>query len=175
MVDSPHDGVAQGRQALRQGDAVGARSVFEGALAAGGSAAALEGMSAASYVLLEFPRSIDEMEGAHAAYRFEGDGPGAVRTARTLGYLHGSTTGDWAIAGGWIARAKTLLVDQPDSSERGWVALTEGMARNPGRSRSSTTRARWTSVGATLIQSSSSVRWPTSAPASCMTTASRKG
>ncbi len=67
------------------------------------------------------------MERAHAVYRSEGDGPGAIRTARTLGYLHGTTTGDWAIAGGWIARAKTLLVDQPDSSERGWVALTEGM------------------------------------------------
>ena len=99
----------------------------------GPRAPALEGMSAASYVLLEFPRSIDEMERAHAAYRTEGDGPGAVRTARTLGYLHGTTTGDWAIASGWIARAKTLLVDQPDSSERGWVALTEGMfEESPG-------------------------------------------
>jgi tetratricopeptide (TPR) repeat protein len=127
MVDSPRDGVARGREALRTGDAVGARAVFEGALAAAASGAALEGLSAASYVLLEFPRSIDEMERAHAVYRSEGDGPGAVRTARTLGYLHGTTTGDWAIAGGWIARAKTLLVDQPDSSERGWVALTEGM------------------------------------------------
>jgi DNA-binding CsgD family transcriptional regulator len=127
MVDSPRDSVARGREALRAGDAVGARSVFEGALTAGTSGPALEGLSAASYVLLEFPRSIDEMERAHAAYRSEGDGPGAVRTARTLGYLHGTTTGDWAIAGGWIARAKTLLVDQPDSSERGWVALTEGM------------------------------------------------
>ena len=105
----------------------GARSAFDEALAAGTSGAALEGLSAASYVLLEFPRAIDEMERAHAAYRVDGDGPGAVRTARTLGYLHGSTTGDWAIASGWIARAKTLLVDQPDSSERGWVALTEGM------------------------------------------------
>ena len=133
MVGSPRDGVAQGREALRAGDAVGARSAFEGALAAGASGAALEGLSAASYVLLEFPRSIDEMERAHAAYRSEGDGPGAVRTARTLGYLHGTTTGDWAIASGWIARAKTLLVDQPDSSERGWVALTEGMfEESPG-------------------------------------------
>jgi DNA-binding CsgD family transcriptional regulator len=127
MVDSPRDSVARGREALRTGDAVGARSVLEVALAEGASGPALEGLSAASYVLLEFPRSIDEMERAHAAYRSEGDGPGAVRTARTLGYLHGTTTGDWAISGGWIARAKTLLVDQPDSSEPGWVALTEGM------------------------------------------------
>jgi DNA-binding CsgD family transcriptional regulator len=127
MAGSPRDKAAQGREALRAGDAVGARAAFEDALAGGASGVALEGMSAASYVLLEFPRSIDEMERAYAAFRSETDGPGAVRTARTLGYLHGTTTGDWAIAGGWIARAKTLLVDQPDSSERGWVALTEGM------------------------------------------------
>jgi DNA-binding CsgD family transcriptional regulator len=126
MAGSPSDDIAEGRAALQAGDAVGARAAFE-ALAPGSSGAALEGGSAASYVLLEFPRAIDEMERAHAAYRLEGDGPGAVRTARTLGYLHGTTTGDWAIAGGWIARAKTLLVDQPDSSERGWIALTEGM------------------------------------------------
>ena len=121
---SPRDSVTQGREALRSGDALAARSAFGAAEASG---AALEGMSAASYVLLEFPRAIDEMERAHAAYRSEADGAGAVRSARTLGYLHGTTGGDWAIAGGWIARAKTLLVDQPDSSERGWVALTEGM------------------------------------------------
>jgi DNA-binding NarL/FixJ family response regulator len=35
--------------------------------------------------------------------------------------------GDWAVAGGWISRAKTLLSELPQSSERGWVALTEGM------------------------------------------------
>jgi len=127
MAGSPRDRAAQGREALRAGEPDGARSAFEEALTAGASGAALEGMSAASYVLLEFPRSIQEMERAHAAFRSEQDGPGAVRTARTLGYLHGTTSGDWAIAGGWIARAKTLLVDQPDSSERGWVALTEGM------------------------------------------------
>jgi DNA-binding CsgD family transcriptional regulator len=127
MAGSSRDAVAQGREALRVGDPVGARSAFEEALTDGASGAALEGMSAASYVLLEFSRSIDEMERAYAAFRSHHDGPGAVRTARTLGYLHGTTTGDWAIAGGWIARAKTLLVDQPDSSERGWVALTEGM------------------------------------------------
>src|SRR5215204_807791 len=51
----------------------------------------------------------------------------ASRMARTLAYLYGSTANDWAVAGGWLARAKTILVDHPDNSERGWVALTEGM------------------------------------------------
>jgi DNA-binding CsgD family transcriptional regulator len=127
MPGAPSEAIARGREALRAGDALGARSAFEAALSGPTTGAALEGMSAASYVLMEFPRAIDEMERAYAAHRAAGDGPGAVRTARTLGYLHGSTTGDWAVAGGWIARAKTLLVDQPDSSEHGWVALTQGM------------------------------------------------
>jgi DNA-binding NarL/FixJ family response regulator len=49
------------------------------------------------------------------------------RVARTLGYLHGYAVGDFAVGSGWLARAKTLLADAPNSSERGWVALTEGM------------------------------------------------
>ena len=81
----------------------------------------LEGLASASYVLLEFPRSISEFEQAYAAYRRAGDGAGAVRTARTLGYMYGSTASDWAVAGGWIARAKSLLSSSPDDAEHGWI------------------------------------------------------
>lgn len=118
------DHLAAGRAALRVGDAQTARRSFT---AAPRSAAALEGLAAASYVLMEYPRAIEELEQAYAAHRAASDGAGAARAARTLGYLYGSTAGDWAVANGWIARAKNLLVDQPDSAERGWVALTEGM------------------------------------------------
>ena len=113
-----------GRAALRTGDAVGARAAFEQVEP---TAEALEGLSAASYVLFEYPRAIDELERAYGGYRAAGDGAAAARVARTLGYLHGTTAGDWAVASGWIARAKTLLNDEPESGERGWVALTEGM------------------------------------------------
>ena len=42
-----------------------------------------------------------------------------------------SVAGDRAIAGGWLARAKTLLREaHDDSSEPGWVALTFGMFEN---------------------------------------------
>jgi DNA-binding CsgD family transcriptional regulator len=118
------DVIAQARGALRIGDATTARMILEHADPTG---EVLEVMAAASFVLLEYPRSIDEMEQAYAAYRTAGDGAGAVRTARILGGLHGSTAGDWAIANGWIARAKSLMGESPDSTERGWVALTEGM------------------------------------------------
>jgi DNA-binding CsgD family transcriptional regulator len=116
--------VERGREALRRGDAAAAREAFEQAEQ---TAEILEGLSAASFVLLEYPRAIDEMERAYALYRASGDGAGAARTARKLGGMHGSTAGDWAVASGWVARAKSLLSAQPTSNERGWVALTEGM------------------------------------------------
>ena len=49
-----------------------------------------------------------------------------MRSARTLGYLHGAIMRDPAVMGGWVARAVTLLGAE-DSCEAGWVALTSGM------------------------------------------------
>jgi len=127
------DLVAVGLAALRRGDALAARAHFEAALteqATSGvdaSGELLEGLASASFVLLEYPRSIEEMERAYAAYRAAEDGAAAARVARTLASMNGTTSGDWAVASGWIARAKTLLTEEPESSELGWVALTEGM------------------------------------------------
>jgi DNA-binding NarL/FixJ family response regulator len=116
--------VELGRAALRVGDATGARAELE---QGDPTPDVLEGLAAASYVLSEYPRAIEEFERAYSGHRQQGDGAGAARVARTLGYMYGTTAGDWAVASGWIARAKTLLSDIPESSERGWVALTEGM------------------------------------------------
>jgi DNA-binding CsgD family transcriptional regulator len=118
------DPITDGQAALRRGDAAAARLAFAEAPSTG---EALEGLASASFVLLEYPRAMEEMEQAYAAYRAAGDGAGAARVARMLGGMHGTTSGDWAVASGWIARAKTLLTEQQDSSESGWVALTEGM------------------------------------------------
>jgi DNA-binding NarL/FixJ family response regulator len=118
------DLLVRARAALRVGDATTARVILEPAAPTG---EVLELRAAASFVLLEHTRAIDEMERAYAAYRASGDGTGAVRTARTLGALHGSTVGDWAVASGWIARANSLMSEVPESAERGWVALTTGM------------------------------------------------
>ncbi|TDD15072.1 helix-turn-helix transcriptional regulator [Kribbella turkmenica] len=118
------DLIAQARAALRRGDPQAARAVL---MRTDPGPEALEVLASASFVLFEYERSLREMESAYAGYRTAGDGAGAARVARMLGGMHGSTSGDWAVAGGWIARAKTLLSELPDSSERGWVALTEGM------------------------------------------------
>jgi len=98
--------VQLGRAALWVGDGTGARAQFElGDL----TPEVFEGLAAASYVLFEYPRAIAEFERAYAGYRQQGDGSGSARVARTFRLHVRTTAGDWAVASGWIARAKTLL------------------------------------------------------------------
>jgi DNA-binding NarL/FixJ family response regulator len=119
--------VEDGRAALRVGDGPAARAAFERALAEADGGDVREGLARAAYLELDFGESVDQWERAYAAYRESGDALGAVRVARTLGYVCGAVLGDPAVMNGWIARAQTLLSDAPESSEWGWVALNRGM------------------------------------------------
>lgn len=119
--------IDEGRAALRAGDAERARRAFEQALSEGPSPDAVEGLAQAAYIALDFKAAIDTFEQAYGGFRKNDDQVGAIRVARTLGYLHGAIAGDWAVASGWLARAQTLLADAPDSAEAGWVELNIGM------------------------------------------------
>ncbi len=119
--------LTEGAAALRAGDAAGARRALEGALAESTSGAAIEGLARVAYLEFDFPRAIEDWERAYAAHRDGDDQLGAIRVARTLGYMYGAVVGDWAVAGGWLARAQTLLTGAANSSEAGWVALNLGM------------------------------------------------
>jgi DNA-binding CsgD family transcriptional regulator len=101
--------------------------LFQTALSLGPNSAALDGLGFAAYLAMDFDEAIDLWQRAYAGYRAEGNGVGAVRIARMLGYLYGTVVGDWAIGSGWIARAQHLLDLAADSSEKGWVVLTLGM------------------------------------------------
>ena len=122
--------IAEGRAALRAGDAVGARRAFVRALGDSASGEVLEGLARVSYIELDFPTAIKGWEKAYAAHRDAGDHVGAVRVARTLGYMNLAIVGDRAVGGGWLSRATSLLGDTVDSPERGWVALNIGMFEN---------------------------------------------
>jgi DNA-binding CsgD family transcriptional regulator len=89
-------------------------------------AAELDGLAREAYLRLDFDAAITHWERAYAAYRAAGEDPAAVRAARNVAYLHGSVRGDWAVAGGWLARARRLA-DDAAPAERGWVCLTTGM------------------------------------------------
>jgi DNA-binding NarL/FixJ family response regulator len=120
--------IAEGRDALKAGDAAQARQAFEQALAgATAQGHALEGLARAEYLDGSFRLAIERWEQAYAAHRAAGEHAGAVRCARNLGYMHGAVMGDRAVMSGWLARAQTLLGDAADSSEAGWVALSVGM------------------------------------------------
>jgi DNA-binding NarL/FixJ family response regulator len=119
--------VAEGRAALRRGDAAAARRIFEQVPAEPASGDVLEGLARACYLEREFPQAIEDWERAYAAHRDAGDGVGAVRVARTLAYMHGAIFGDAAVMSGWLARAQTLVGDEMASREGGWVTLQRGM------------------------------------------------
>ena len=121
------DPLEDGRAALRAGDAATARDAFERALAGRESGDALEGLARAAYLELAFAEAIELWERAYAAHRRGGDHVGAVRVARTLGYMHGSLLGDMAVSRGWTARSERLLAASPDEREAGWVTLNRGM------------------------------------------------
>ena len=119
--------IAEGRAALRSGDAASARRAFELVTDGSTNGDAIEGLARVSYLEMNFSQAIEDWERAYAAHRDSGDHVGAVRVARTVAYMYLAIVGDWAVGSGWLARAKTLLGDSPDSPERGWVALNVGM------------------------------------------------
>ena len=119
--------VAEGRAALRAGDAAGARRALDQAVGASSNGDVIESLARASYLELDYLTAIDGWERAYAAHRDAGDHVGAVRVARSLSYMYMAIVGDRAISSGWLSRAQTLLVHTEESTERGWVALNIAM------------------------------------------------
>ncbi|MEY2431046.1 MAG: hypothetical protein QOC92_771 [Acidimicrobiaceae bacterium] len=119
--------IAEGRAALRAGDAAGARRILEGAGAESPSGDVIECLARAAYLELDFAQAIKDWERSYAAHRDGGDLAGAIRVARTLGYMYGSVVGDWAVTSGWMARAQSLLAGDVECPEAGWVSLNAGM------------------------------------------------
>lgn len=117
----------QGGAALRVGDAAAAASAFEQAIAHRPSREALEGLARARYLALDHLQAIELWERAYAEHRDSDDQLSAIRVARTLAYMYGAVVGDWAVSGGWMSRAQTLLAGAEDSVEAGWVSLHLGM------------------------------------------------
>jgi DNA-binding CsgD family transcriptional regulator/Tfp pilus assembly protein PilF len=114
--------------ALQDGDAARARALLEQARASDPDDPRVgEGLARAAYLELEFRTAIDHWQRAYAGYRAAGDPLGAVRVARSLAPAYGMVLGDGAVMSGWMARAQTLLGDDVDSPESGWVALNIGM------------------------------------------------
>jgi DNA-binding CsgD family transcriptional regulator len=127
MPVTVEDLVAEGRAAVRRGDAPAARAAFARALAEAQTGVVLEGVAQAAYLDRDYGEAIATWERAYAAYRADEDHVRAVGVARKVAFMYGTVVGDRAVMRGWLARAQTLLGGDPDSLEGGWVAQTLGM------------------------------------------------
>ena len=132
MSAGPIDALAaEGRRAFEQGDAASSRRAFEDALGEGETGELLEGLARALYLEVDYRAAIAAHQRAFLAYQGEGDGLGAARAARLLAWLHVNVYGDFAVAGGWLARAEEVLGEADDDiPERGWLELARA-AREP--------------------------------------------
>lgn len=92
----------------------------------GGRGHPLEQQAEERYRAVDYRGAIDLYEQAYLAYLDGGDRLGAGRAARVVGWLNGNVCGDWAVGGGWMARARTLLEEAgEDSAEHGWVLVMQ--------------------------------------------------
>jgi DNA-binding NarL/FixJ family response regulator len=112
-----------GWDALAAADWPAARAVFEGALEEDETGEALDGLSQALHFQREYEAAINVKERAFAAYRSEGRPADAADTARWLAFLHGTYHGNYAVASGWMGRARSLLEDVEECASHGWLVL----------------------------------------------------
>jgi ATP/maltotriose-dependent transcriptional regulator MalT len=113
----------RGRSCLIGRDWPGAERSFRAALAAGGGAAAWEGLATALLFLDDAEGSREAAERAHGDYVHAGDVRAAARVAIQLAVYHETYRGESAISNGWFERARTLLQQAPGSPEEAWLAL----------------------------------------------------
>jgi DNA-binding NarL/FixJ family response regulator len=125
----------EGWEALAAADWQAARAVFEAALAESETAEALDGLSQTVHFQGEYDAATELKERAFAAYRREGQEVRAADTARWLAFLHGTYHGNYAIASGWMGRAKSLLEGVDECAAHGWLILDGAVFSRDARER----------------------------------------
>jgi DNA-binding NarL/FixJ family response regulator len=92
------------------------------------SGEALEGLARALYLDRDYEAAAAHYERAYAAYRRERNQAGAGRAAFTASWITGNVLGDWAVQGGWLARARSILEEAGgDGPEHGWVLFIRAL------------------------------------------------
>jgi DNA-binding CsgD family transcriptional regulator len=120
------DRIIAGRDALAGARWDEARARFEEALAEEDAAEAWEGLSWAAWWADDGATVFAARARAYRLYRRRGDPAGAARMATWLAADELDFNGAWAIAGGWLARARRLLQPLEPGPDHGWLAFHEG-------------------------------------------------
>jgi LuxR family transcriptional regulator, maltose regulon positive regulatory protein len=122
---SPIDLLRTGQAALARGAWGEARAFFAAALRGEETPEALEGLGMAGWGLNDTATTFAAREQAYRLYRQRGDQHGAARMATHLAINHFYFRGEYAIASGWLQRARRLVAGLGPCPELGWLAVTE--------------------------------------------------
>lgn len=122
-------GVAAGQEALAEGRWEDAGAAFDAALELGESPEALDGLAEVSYRRGDYAAAVDLRERAYAGFRARGETRYPARVAAYhLAFDHAAVFGNFAVANGWLERARRLIEVSGDCVERGWVELAGVLA-----------------------------------------------
>jgi len=114
------------RDALARGAWPEARSHLEQIVAAGETPEAHEDLALASWWLDDATRTFASRERAYSLYMDAGEARSAARVAIWLVWDYLAFRGDFAVANGWLERARRLLAEHQTSPEYGWLLVREG-------------------------------------------------
>lgn len=117
---------AAGRAAMERGEWEEARSLLQAALARDEAPETLEDLGLAAWWLDDARLTFDARERAYTLYRERDDARGAARVAVWLVWDNLAFRGDFAVASGWLERARRILEPLPNTPEFGWLAIREG-------------------------------------------------
>ncbi len=118
--------IEAGRAALASGSWEEARTQFTAALEHAELPEALEGLGLAAWWLDDGALTLDARERAYRAYRGKEDALGAARMAIWLTWDYLAFRAEFAVASGWLERARRLLQGRERTSEYGWLLVREG-------------------------------------------------
>jgi hypothetical protein len=152
------DSLAAGRDALDRGAWDEARAHLTASVGERESPEALEDLGLAAWWLDEPALTFDSRERAYALYREGHDARGAARVAIWLVWDYLAFRGDFAVASGWLERARRLLVGKHDVPEYGWLMIREAEVALFRRHDPSAAITRRSSVASWQIRGSSSPR-----------------
>jgi ATP/maltotriose-dependent transcriptional regulator MalT len=121
----PLPSLSEGYEQLERGEVEAAKSSFARAVAQERTPEGLEALGMAAWLLHDRETVFAAREGAYELYRQSGDRLSAGRVAVWLTQDSATLRGELAVANGWLARARTLLQDLPQSPEHAWLAIME--------------------------------------------------
>ena len=136
-------GVEAGWAKLTAGQWAPAKALFESAVASEETPEAFEGLSWAAWWLDDAEAAFEAREHAFRLYKSGGRPADAARMATWLASDELDFHGAYAVARGWLRRARRLLDPLEHGPEHGWLAFMEGfLAHASGDTDAAEERAR---------------------------------